>query len=149
MSSVWGFFYGGLINPDVMARVGLKPKRQIVATLEGFALNIAPLVNLVPKSGETVYGLLLEVSHAELQHVYTQLKAVYLPYPVLAHDADNVYRPALCYIVPDMDKGQAEEAHILSLLEPAETLGFPQWYLSKIRSFLPYSGVASPSAVEI
>ena len=136
-SSVLGFFYGGLINPEVMARVGWKPRRREVASLPGYELRIAPLVNLVPNPLETAYGLLLESTHEELALVYGQLKATYLPFPVAAHDAEGRVRPALCYIVPDMAPGQAEADHVLALLRPAEQIGFPDHYLEKIRSFLP------------
>ena len=135
--TVWGFFYGGLISPEVMQRVGLRPRRQVTAWLPGFELRISPLVNLAPRAGAAAFGLLLETTHADLAHVYGQLKATYLPQPVLAHAMDGGVTPALCYIVPDMAPGPAEASHILPLLSAAESLGFPQSYLAHIRSFLP------------
>lgn len=137
MSSVWVFFYGGLINPDVMKRVGMEPSAQEMATLPGYEIRISPLFNLVPNTDQVAYGLLFKVTHAELDHVYSQLATTYHPYPVLTHDLEGRTRPALCYIVPDMPPGQAEADHVQSLLGPAEQLGFPDWYLSRIRSFLP------------
>lgn len=139
-ATVWGFFYGGLINPEVMARVGFAPRRQALATLPGYELRIAPLVNLIANPLETAYGLLLESTHDELARVYGQLKATYLPYPVVTHDTEGHMRAALCYIVPDMAAGQAEPEHVLTLLRPAERLGFPECYLERIRSFLPPAG---------
>ena len=136
-ATVWGFFYGGLINPEVMARVGFRPRRQAVSILPGYELRIAPLVNLVANPLESAYGLLLESTHDELARVYGQLKATYLPFPVVTHDTDGHVRAALCYIVPDMAPGQAEAEHVLALLRPAERLGFPEHYLERIRSFLP------------
>lgn len=137
MAAVWGFFYGGLINPEVMTRLGMKPTGQEVATLPGFGLRIAPLVNLVPDSGSVVYGLLLELTHDELHKVYSQLKATYLPQPVIALTLDGRARAALCYVVSDMVEDQAEADHILPLLKAAQDLEFPDWYLAKISSFLP------------
>jgi hypothetical protein len=138
--TVWGFFYGGLISPDVMRRVGFTPRRQKPARLTGFDLRISPLVNLVDSPGDTVFGLLLETTHAELAHVYGQLQATYLPQPVVVDDLEGGRVPALCYIVPDMAPGQAEASHILPLLSAAESHGFPDWYLAKIRSYLPAEG---------
>lgn len=143
MSSVWGFFYGGLINPEVMARLGMTPTGREVATLPGFELSIRPLVNVSPEPGSVVYGLLLQLTHAELQNVYAKLKATYHPRPVIAFTLDGQPRAALCYIVDDMPAGHAERDYVLDLLRPAEELGFPEWYLDKIRSFLPE---ASPFA---
>ena len=136
-SRVWGFFYGGLINPVVMQRVGLHPSARCLAVLPGFDLTIAPWVNLVPRPGSLSYGLLLEVRHEELDHVYGQLKAPYRPMPVVAYQLDGLLRPALCYMVPQMPEGPAEAAHIEPLIQSGEELGFPDWYLRKIRSFLP------------
>ena len=135
--SVWGFFYGGLINPNVMKRVGFHPTKQIRAWLPGFDLRISPLVNLVESEGDIVFGLLLESTHDQLAHVYGQLQAKYLPYPVLAYDDERRAVPALCYIVPDMAPGQAAADHVMNLLNPAQALGFPAWYIEKIQSFLP------------
>ena len=135
--SVWGFFYGGLIDDAVMERVGLRPTQRISAWLAGFEIEISPLVNLVPRPGAVAFGLLLETTHIELDHVYGQLKARYVPIPVLAFDMQGRQIPALCYVVPEMAPGRAEAAHILPLLSSAEKLRFPAWYISRIRSFLP------------
>jgi Gamma-glutamyl cyclotransferase, AIG2-like len=143
MSLVWGFYYGGLINPEVMSRLGMKPTQSVVATLPGYALQFAPLVNLVPSPADTVYGLLLELTHAEISAAYSQLKTAYLPMPVIAFDLDGRARSALCYVVSEMPEGVVEETYVRTLLDPAETLGFPGWYLDKIRAFLPSSTVSS------
>lgn len=141
--TVWGFFYGGLINPDVMARLGWQPRSRVPAILPGYELRIAPLVNLVPNPSETAYGLLLETTHDDLARVYGQLKATYLPFPVAAHSAGDHVRPALCYMVPDMAPGPAAADHVLPLLTAAEQLGFPAAYIDRIKAFLP---AAAPSA---
>jgi hypothetical protein len=136
-SSVWVFFYGGIINPKMLEKVGMKPTRQEPATLPGFDIRISPYVNLVRSPGHTVFGMLMEVTHAELDHTYSQLKARYLPEAVIVCDSKGHLRPALCYIVPDMPPGQAAADHVEMLATAAESLGFPAWYLAKIRSFLP------------
>lgn len=136
-SSVWVFFYGGLINPTMLDKVGMKPKRQEPATLSGFDIRISPYVNLVRSAGHTVFGMLIKVTHGELEHTYSQLKARYLPEAVIVADSTDHLRPALCYIVPDMPPGQAAVDHVETLAAAAESLGFPGWYLSRIRSFLP------------
>jgi Gamma-glutamyl cyclotransferase, AIG2-like len=105
-SSVWVFFYGGLINPRILDKVGMKPTRQEPATLLGFDIRISPYVNLVRSAGHTVFGVLMEVTHAELQHTYSQLKARYLPEAVMVSDAAGCLRPALCYIVPICCRGR-------------------------------------------
>lgn len=137
MSMTWGFFYGGLINPEVMKRVGLAASRMRPASLPGYEIEIAPLVNLRPSGKGLCFGLLMEVEHDVLDHVYGQLSTRYRPYPVVAHDFDGAMIPALCYIVPDMPPGQADRDHIRPLLATATDLDFPHWYLARIASFLP------------
>lgn len=56
----------------------------------------------------------------------------------MVSDATGCLRPVLCYRVPDMPPGQAEVEHVEALATAAESLGFPQWYLARIRSFLPH-----------
>lgn len=138
-SKVWVFFYGGLINPAMRSKVGLQPTREEPAMLAGFDLRIAPYVNLVPEAGQTVFGLLMEVTHAQLQQTYSQLRAPYLPQAVTALDAEGRLRPALCYIVAEMPSGQAEAEHVEVLAMAAEQFAFPDWYIAKIRRFLPKS----------
>ncbi|MGH8187251.1 MAG: gamma-glutamylcyclotransferase, partial [Steroidobacteraceae bacterium] len=103
----------------------------------GFDLRISPYVNLVRNPDAIVFGLLMEVSRSELQQAYSRLKAVYVPEAVLVTDTSGRLVPALCYVVPDMPPGQAEVDHVLMLATAAEELGFPQWYVDRIRSFLP------------
>lgn len=131
------FFYGGLINEAMQDRVGVHPTRRIVATLSGYGLDIRPYVNLEPRQGEQAFGLVMWVTHADLERLYGQLKIRYDPVAVLVRTIDDQYLPALCYLAADMPEGQADEAHVRMLLEPAERLGFPAWYLDRIRSFLP------------
>lgn len=136
-SNVFVFFYGGLINSKLQERVGVHPSHREVAAVSGFELTIQPYVNLTRSASGIVYGEVMAVSHQDLTKLYGQLKVTYLPEAVLAMDAQGRYIPALCYIAPEMAKGQAEREHVLMLLEPAQAHGFPEWYLARIKSFLP------------
>jgi hypothetical protein len=62
-----------------MAQLDMGPTGQMTASLPGFELTISPLFNVQPKANATVYGLLLRLTHIELEHVYSQLKARYFP----------------------------------------------------------------------
>jgi hypothetical protein len=137
MASAWGFFYGGLINPDVMAQMGMVPTGKMIASLPGFELTISPLFNVEPKADAIVYGLLLRLTHVELEHVYGQLKLRYFPQPVVAYDENGGLHPALCYVIPDLPSAQADPDYVLRLLQPAIDHGFPDWYITRIKSYLP------------
>jgi hypothetical protein len=116
----------------------MRPLRQEIATLSGFELRISPFVNLVRSPGQTVFGLLMLVTHDDLHQTYRRLRTVYFPEAVIALDVEGRARPALCYVVPSMPPGQAEADHVEALASAGEALGFPAWYLQKIRSFLPH-----------
>src|SRR5688500_18659577 len=131
------FFYGGLINDVMQERVGVHPARRMEAILPGYSLTIRPFVNVHQDVGGTVFGIVMWVTHADLERLYGQLKIPYYPAAVVVQGIDGGFVPALCYVTRDMPPEQAEEAHVRMLLEPAERLGFPDWYLSRIRSFLP------------
>lgn len=136
-SEVTVFFYGGLMNPRMLARVGMNPAHRENATLAGFELTIRPYVNLRACETGTAFGQLMRVRHEDLERVYAQLKARYLPFPVLALGADARHVPALCYIAGEMPDAVADRDHVMLLLESAQQLAFPHWYLERIRGFLP------------
>ena len=46
-------------------------------------------------------------------------------------------KPALCYISHAMTPAPAERAYVDRIVSPAEELGFPAWYLDRLRSFRP------------
>src|SRR5262249_12536842 len=93
---IWTFFYGSYMNQDVLREVDLVPERFEVARLAGFDIRIEPRANLVPSDRATVYGVLAEAAHAELERLYTHARTVlgetYHPHPVLAERIDGGYR---------------------------------------------------------
>lgn len=136
-STVPVFVYGGLMNPAMQARVDVRLTARAEATLVGYELTISPWVNLQQAARGVVYGVVLWLTHADLERLYAQLKARYLPIAVNVTRNEGGSLPALCYVSMDMPAGRAEEGHVRMLLEPAAQLGFPEWYLARIRSFLP------------
>jgi cation transport regulator ChaC len=136
---VWVFFYGSYMNFDVLREVDLVPDRWEVARLAGFDLRIAHRANLVRSDGAVVYGILATATHAELARLYAHaeeiLGEVYLPEAVLAETLDGTWRAALCYLCPDMEPRPADPAYVERIAAPARALGFPAWYLDRIRAF--------------
>lgn len=138
---VWTFWYGSYMNPAVLAEVDLRPESFQVARLDGYDISIEPLANLVPTDGASVYGVLAQATHEELDRLYAHarsvLGAVYLPEAVLVQTRDLTWRAALCYIAGAMAPRPAERAYIERILRPARDFGFPSWYVEKIERFLP------------
>lgn len=136
---IWTFFYGSFINLEVLAQVGYVPEEVEVARLDGFDIRIRPLANLVPSDRDCVWGILAPGTHAELDRLYryaeTGLGGRYLPEAVLARTRDGRWRPALCYLAPEMDERPPEEAYLERILTPARAWAFPAWYLRRLESF--------------
>jgi len=135
------FFYGSYMNRAVLSEVGLAPVDWEPASLPGFDIRIAPRANLISSPGHTVFGVLASATHCELERLYAHAHEVlgetYLPHPVLVQIQAGETRPALCYIAPQMIERPAERDYVDRILEPARELGFPDWYLARLRSFTP------------
>jgi hypothetical protein len=138
-AKVWVFFYGSYINFDVLREVQLVPDQWEVARLPGFDIRIQPRANLVPSEHGCAYGIVARVTHAELARLYAHardvLGEVYLPEAVLVQTVAGLWRPALCYLCPDMDPRPADNAYVERIVGPARDFGFPQWYIARLEGF--------------
>lgn len=146
--TVWTFFYGSFINLDVLAHVELRPDRVETARVHGFDITIRPLANLVRSERDIAYGILATATHDELERLYAHaehdLGGRYLPEAILAETRAGTWRPALCYIAPQLADTPASEDYIDRLSVPARLHGFPDWYVQRIESFR--SGTTSAGA---
>ena len=137
--AVWTFFYGSYMNLDVLREVQLVPAQHEVAQLDGFDIHIGPRANLVRSDRSCVWGLLATATHAELARLYAHahdvLGETYLPEAVLTRTRDGTFRPALTYICPRMKRGPVDPAYVERIVRPAVALGFPIWYVERLRSF--------------
>jgi hypothetical protein len=135
---VWAFFYGSFMNSQVMATANLIDPQIEIASLPGFDIEISPHANLVRRAGQMAYGLLVSITHAQLDSLYASQSAgeTYLPEAVLAIDAGGRFRPATCYIVTNMKPGVPEKSYLEKITAPAIAHGFPDWYVNRLRSFV-------------
>jgi hypothetical protein len=126
------------MNFAVLKEVDLVPARWEVARLNGFDIRIRPRANLVRSESHCVYGIVATATHAQLARLYAHAKDVlgetYLPEAVLVETLDNKWRPALCYICPEMQPRSAESAYVDRIAGPARAYGFPAWYVARIES---------------
>lgn len=133
--TVWVFFYGTFINPDVCARAGATLRDVEVARLTGFDIRIGPLANLVRSDQHTVYGVIARMTHAELGRLYTMdWVGTYLPEAVLVDTRDGRLLPALTYIKPDMAPAPPADDYVDRIVGPGQQYGFPRWYLERLDS---------------
>lgn len=129
------FFYGLFMDPQVLESKGLKPLGVRQAAVPGFELRIGARAALVPTPGGQVHGMLMKLSHADLDTLYSEAGVqAYRPEPVLAIASDGARVAALCYNLREpaaADEHNAEYAAKLRAL--AQRLGLPQDYVDSIR----------------
>ena len=128
------------MNFDVLREVDIDERDFSVCSISGYILTISPLANLLKNELGTVYGILTKLTHAELDRLYryharTKLGGDYLPEAVMVNRQNGAVAPALCYISHDMKAAKAKAGYVDRILKPAQTYGFPQWYLDHIVSF--------------
>ena len=135
------FFYGSYMNRAVLREVDIDPPGFEVARLPGYEIVIAPRANLVPSAEQCAWGLLAELTHAELARLYAHAQEVlgetYLPHPVLVETAGGRWQPALCYLAPAMDAFPPDPAYVDRILDPAREHGLPPSYIARLEGFKP------------
>src|SRR5262249_1525572 len=57
---------------------------------------------------------------------------VYLPEAVLVQTLAGLWRPALCYLCPEMAPRPADNAYVERIVGPARAFGFPKWYIARL-----------------
>jgi hypothetical protein len=81
----------------------------------------------------------MAVTHEDLTTIYSGLERnfgiKYVPEAVLPMTRDGLFRPALCYIVPQMLDSAPDPAFIKQLAQCVRTMGHPQWYAAHVESF--------------
>jgi hypothetical protein len=136
---VWTFFYGSYMNFEVLKEVDIVPEQWQAARLHGFDILIQPRANLIRSDEGCVYGIAATATHAELVRLYAHARDVlgetYLPEAVLVETLAGSWRPALCYICPEMQPRPAARDYVERILGPAREFGFPEAYLRKLESF--------------
>lgn len=129
------FFYGLFMDDALLREKGINPLHRQMASVENFCLVIGERAALVPCPGQTVYGVLFSLTHAEVDVLYAEASvSVYRPEALLARLEDGSAVPALCFnlpVPPSQEERNPQYAAKLRAL--AERIGLPQGYVSSIR----------------
>jgi hypothetical protein len=129
------FFYGLFMDAQVLRQAGAKPSDVRRAYVADFALRIGQRAALVPSPGARTYGMLIALTHAELEHLYCApgLEA-YRPEAVFAHPFEGEAVPALCYnLVQAPEAHERNPEYAMRLRSVLERLGFPVEYIQSVR----------------
>lgn len=104
------------------------------AFVEGFALQIGQRATLLPTTGARAYGMLISLTHSELQQLYAAPGLEqYLPEAILAQTIEGQVIPALCYNLADPPNAADRNPEYASKLKSVlQRLGFPAEYVASI-----------------
>ena len=128
------FFYGLFMDADLLRTKGADPVKIRPACVPGFALRIGQRATLVRNPGARAYGMLMELTHTEIERLYSETSvSTYRPEAVLSELADGSRVPALCFnlIVPPGPE-EANSEYAAKLRDLARRLGFPSDYVESI-----------------
>jgi hypothetical protein len=128
------FFYGLFMDEDLLrakevTAIDLRP-----ASVQGFELRIGNRATLVPAQSGRVFGLVVSLTHADLERLYSDpsLQA-YRPEAVLAHLAKGETLAALCFNLVELPSTNERNPEYASKLRAlAERLDFPAEYVASI-----------------
>jgi hypothetical protein len=130
-------------NDLFSAEVKAIPDQVEVAHLWGFDICMQPLASLVRSDWHNVYGIICQITHAELHRLYGQhWVRTYLPEAVLVEINGGRLVPALSYIAPPLPVASSApiaDDYLDRIVGPAHEYGFPTWYLTRLESFRQYS----------
>ncbi len=130
-----GFFYGLFMDAQVLHQAGTKPSKFRRAYVADFALRIGQRATLVPSPGARAYGMLISLTHAELERLYSApgLEA-YRPEAVVAHSFEGEAIPALCYnLLQAPEPHERNPEYAMRLRNVLENLGFPVEYVASVK----------------
>jgi Gamma-glutamyl cyclotransferase, AIG2-like len=128
------FFYGLFMDHHLLEGKGIQPGDVRVAAVSGFRLRIGARAALVPAPAAKVHGVLMKLTHAELDKLYAEpsLQA-YRPEPVLAVDRNGANVAALCYNLPEPPATAEHNPEYAARLRTlARQVGLPGEYVSSI-----------------
>src|SRR2546430_15434925 len=92
------FFYGLFMDVDVLRESKVAPSNPRRAYVADFALRIGQRATLLPAAGARAYGMLIALTHRELERLYTAPGLEqYRPEAELAQTLDGTLVPARYY----------------------------------------------------
>jgi len=129
------FFYGLFMDAELLRAKGTDPVVVGNASIAGAALRVGRRAAVVPSDGETVYGVLMELTHADLERLYSEPSvSMYRPEPVLVLVTGRGFVPALCYNLVAAPDEEPNREYVAALRALAARLALPASYIRSIGS---------------
>jgi hypothetical protein len=126
------------MHPEVLAKADVYPPAPHRVRLDGWELHIAPRATLIPAEGRCVYGILAQLTHQEIDKLYTKDWVgfgTYLPEAVIVTAAAGRHVPALCYVAWQTEGGKPTKEYRQTMVEVAQRFSFPEAYVRHMQSF--------------
>ena len=128
------FFYGLFMDAEALREKGINPTSPRRGRVEGYSLRIGQRATLIPDAKACVYGVLMDLSHQEIEQLYADPSVrVYRPEAVLA-ELDNGSRvAALCFNLPEAPRlDERNDVYAQRLRDLASRLDLPPTYVKGI-----------------
>ncbi len=121
------FFYGLFMDVEVLRRNAVEPVNPRRACVDDYALRIGRRAALVPSPGARAWGMLVSLTHAELDRLYAAPGLEpYRPEAILVQPIGGPPAPALCYNLPDAPPPEERNPEYAARLQQVlRALGFP------------------------
>jgi hypothetical protein len=128
------FFYGLFMDADALRKKGVQPMNPRRCRVSGFRLRIGKRAALVPEPEASVFGILMELTHGEIERLYAEPGVrEYRPEAVIAELEDGARIPALVFNLPEPAGPEAaNREYAQQLRDLARRLGLPPDYLEQI-----------------
>ena len=128
------FFYGLFMDEEVLRQAGAAPSHLRRAYVRDFALRIGHRASLIATPGARAYGMLIALTHAELERLYNAPGLeLYRPEPVVAQLLEGGTVAALCYnLVQAPEPHEWNLEYAKRLQNVLGELGFPAEYVESI-----------------
>jgi hypothetical protein len=128
------FFYGLFMDVEVLRASGVVPTGPRRAYVDDFALRIGARATLIPAAGARAYGMLIALTHLELERLYAAPGLEdYRAEAVLARPLDGGLAAALCYNLREPPgRHERNAAYAARLQRVLSQLDFPREYVSAL-----------------
>jgi hypothetical protein len=122
------------MDVETLRQSGAQPTNPRRAYVEEVALRIGQRATLVPSPETRAYGMLIALTHAELERLYDAPGLEqYRPEAVIAHPIEGTAIPALCYnLLQAPESHERDPDYALRLKGVLTKLGFPGDYIASV-----------------
>ena len=126
------FFYGLFMDEELLRSKGVIPTKIRFGHVIDMGIRIGERATLVPEPGGLVHGVVMSLSHADVQTLYAGLPD-YGPEAITVDIQDGTRLPALCFnLVTPLEHAISNPIYAGQLRELAQRLQPPESYIDGI-----------------